>query len=254
MKKMKLAVVFAAVVSVFGFSSCLDSGESGPRYNYDNVTISNYMGTYTLLSDALPGVTYVTDAFDLTPYGIAKGSKRAAIAYTIPEGTDLTQKRIKIDLVQGMCQGFGSLESLLSAQSDSISGIYTSKVNSLGYLQGNDNVMRVGNVYYSAISASNGFLNLSFTYAVDKPGKVILEENRIGNDTLYVDLRVAAEIKESTSVQSDWRSFDLSRGRLVYDVIPQNPTGDSIYVTVLADVTKDGGKKDSLTVFTKALR
>lgn len=30
MKKMKLAVVFAAFVSVFGFSSCLDDGESGP--------------------------------------------------------------------------------------------------------------------------------------------------------------------------------------------------------------------------------
>lgn len=252
MKKMKLAVAFAALVSVVGFSSCLDSGESGPEYSYDNVTVSNYMGTYTLLSDAFPGITYVTDAFDLTPYGIAKGSKRAAIAYTIPEGTDLTQKRIKINLVQGMCQGFGSVESLLSAQSDSISDIYTSKISYLGYVQAD--YIRMGYLNYPAISASNGFLNLGFSYAADKGGKVILEENRIGHDTLYVDLRLAAEIKESTNVKTDWRTFDLSRGNLIYGVIPQNPTSDSIYVTVVADVTKDGAKKDSLTVFTKALR
>lgn len=246
MKKMKLAVAFAALVSVFGFSSCLNDGESGPSYNYDNVTISDYLGTYTLLSDAMPGVTYLTDAYDLTPYGISKGTKRALIAFTIPEGTDLTKKRIKINLVQGQCQGFGGLESLLSAKHDSINSIYTSKVNSLGFEQTNS--MLVGAIYYSSISATNGFLNLGFTYAADKAGKIILEENRIGHDTLYVDLRLSADIKEATSVKNDWRTFDLSRGNLIHRVEPTNETRDSIYITVVADVSKDGGKKDSLTV------
>ncbi|WP_178795973.1 NigD1/NigD2 family lipoprotein [Bacteroidaceae bacterium] len=40
MKKMKLAVVFAALVSVFGFSSCLDSGESGPSTKSWLVTVT----------------------------------------------------------------------------------------------------------------------------------------------------------------------------------------------------------------------
>ena len=40
MKKMKLAVIFAALVSVFGFSSCLNSGESGPSTKYWPVTVT----------------------------------------------------------------------------------------------------------------------------------------------------------------------------------------------------------------------
>ncbi len=40
MKKMKLAVMVTALVSVFGFSSCLDSGESGPATRSWIVTVT----------------------------------------------------------------------------------------------------------------------------------------------------------------------------------------------------------------------
>lgn len=248
MKKMKLAVVFAALVSVFGFSSCLDSGDNGPSYQYDNVTVSNYMGTYTFSSDAFPGLTYVTDVIDLAPYGITANTKRACIGFTIPEGTDLTQSRIKINLVQGQCVSMASLEAPLSMEHDSLS-TYTSKPYALGYYQMNS--CYVGALYYPAISAASGYLNLGFCYAAEKGGKAVLEENRIGNDTLYVNLRLSADIKESTTVKNDWHTFDLSKGRLIYNV---PSTKDSIYVTVLADVTGASEKRDSLTVKVKAMR
>lgn len=253
MKKMKLAVAFAALVSVFGFSSCLDSDNNGPSYQYDNVTVSNYMGTYLLASDAFPGITYVTDAIDLTPYGITANTKRACIGFTIPEGTDLEQSRIKINLVQDQCFSLATLEAPLSAKHDSLS-TYTSNVYALGYYQMQN--CNVGALYYPAISAAYGFLNLGFCYAAEKGGKATLEENRIGNDTLYVDLRLSANIKESTSVKNDWRTFDLSKGRLIHNVPSiKNPKGepiDSIYVTVVANVTGGGSvKRDSLTVEVK---
>lgn len=249
---MKLAVAFAACVSVLGFSSCLDSDDNGPDYKMDNVTITNTMGTPMMMSDVYPGVAYVTDAYDLSVYGIPNGTKRAAIAFTIPEGTDLTQNRIKIDLVSGSCFSLDKLSSVLSAKNDSCKA-YTSRVYSLAKKE--DTAVSVGYVYYSNITAGNGFLNLAFSYAAEKAGHAVLEENRIGNDTLYVDLRLKADISETAVAKKDWRTFDLSKGRLIYDVVPENATHDSIYITVLAETSQYGRvEKDSLTVFTKAMR
>ena len=40
MKKMKLAAIFAGLVSVFTFSSCLNDGDSGSNYDlYEIVTV-----------------------------------------------------------------------------------------------------------------------------------------------------------------------------------------------------------------------
>ena len=42
MKKMKLAAIFAGLVSVFTFSSCLNDGDSGPNYDlYEIVTVED---------------------------------------------------------------------------------------------------------------------------------------------------------------------------------------------------------------------
>ena len=63
MKKMKLAVVFAAFVSVFGFSSCLDDGESGPAQLQWVVNVND--GSYTGVSfipDGAPTVKWTTGA------------------------------------------------------------------------------------------------------------------------------------------------------------------------------------------------
>ena len=42
MKKMKLAAIFAGLVSVFTFSSCLNDGDSGSNYDlYEIVTVED---------------------------------------------------------------------------------------------------------------------------------------------------------------------------------------------------------------------
>lgn len=47
MKKMKLAVVFAALMSMLGFTSCLDSDDDPTRYGYEIMKVEGYMGYYT---------------------------------------------------------------------------------------------------------------------------------------------------------------------------------------------------------------
>lgn len=92
MKKMKLAVVFAAFVSVFGFSSCLDDGESGPAQLQWVVNVND--GSYTGVSfipDGAPTVKWTTGAVTLTQYGLPEGTKRALLTYTIPEGQNITE-------------------------------------------------------------------------------------------------------------------------------------------------------------------
>ena len=58
MKKMKLAAIFAGLVSVFTFSSCLNDGDSGPNYDlYEIVTVEDgsIFGGPVLKGDACNG-------------------------------------------------------------------------------------------------------------------------------------------------------------------------------------------------------
>ena len=55
MKKMKLAAIFAGLVSVFTFSSCLNDGDSGSNYDlYEIVTVEegSIFGGTVLKGDA----------------------------------------------------------------------------------------------------------------------------------------------------------------------------------------------------------
>lgn len=59
MKKMKLAAMFAALVSVFTFSSCLDSDDNGVDYDaVDYFTLKEYLGAYYLAGD-ISGCSFV---------------------------------------------------------------------------------------------------------------------------------------------------------------------------------------------------
>ena len=63
MKKMKLAAIFAGLVSVFTFSSCLNDGDSGPNYDlYEIVTVEDgsIFGGPVLKGDAW-GYTYTPE-------------------------------------------------------------------------------------------------------------------------------------------------------------------------------------------------
>ncbi len=58
MKKMKLSMLLAAVGSVFGFTSCLDSGETSNTYTYSHLAkVTNFMGLYTFTAPS--GLTLV---------------------------------------------------------------------------------------------------------------------------------------------------------------------------------------------------
>ena len=91
MKKMKLAVVFAALVSVFGFSSCLNDsgGASGP--DFCNVFV-------TVTGDELLGYKFYADFGSVlipTSQSAAqlslKNVKRAIVAFSLPEAEKVSQ-------------------------------------------------------------------------------------------------------------------------------------------------------------------
>ena len=57
MKKMKLAAIFAGLVSVFTFSSCLNDGDSGSNYDlYEIVTVEEGSQVYWLVLRHLTAV------------------------------------------------------------------------------------------------------------------------------------------------------------------------------------------------------
>ena len=102
MKKMKWAVLFAALVSVVGFSSCLDS-EEGESYDlYEYVTVDSYMGATTLVGDQ-SGYTYIPATKDVLAALLMKdGSyyKRALVAIKLAEEFSTGKKSFQISGIQ----------------------------------------------------------------------------------------------------------------------------------------------------------
>lgn len=90
MKKMKLAVVFAALVSVVGFSSCLNSdGNSGPAFaSFVTVTGDDLLG-YKLYSDV--GYTMVPTSQSVSQLPWLKNTKRALVWFDIAAEENPTQ-------------------------------------------------------------------------------------------------------------------------------------------------------------------
>ncbi|WP_455671954.1 hypothetical protein [Phocaeicola sp.] len=240
---MKLAVAFAALVSVFTFSSCLDSGESGPNNGYAIVTVGNNMGIPYFLADFFPNIKLYPNVNDLSVYGIPANAKRAAITYTLPEGTVITENTTKLDitLIAGGCSGITVDE--ISNRPDTCSA-YTSKIQSFvsGYPW--------GYIAYPAAYAENGYLNLMYEYLTgSKRASSVLLDNRASNDTLYLDLKIKAD-GENKKV-ADFKNFALNTSSLLNKVMPQK---DSIYVTVVSESSKGGSEgKDSITTRCKRI-
>lgn len=247
MKKMKLAVVFAAVVSVFGFSSCLDSGESGPNTRMWWVNVeSSYMGTTVLRPDGYhPDISWVPTSSVLTQYGIPEGTKRAVISYTVPEGQDVDSKNIQISLVAGQCSAI-PVGNIINPH-DSLAE-YTSKFKEFQ------------KIYYDFLPAvyTNGrylMVNCTFPSGNNSP-KLALVSNHISEskDTLYLDLKLKAA-EGSSQVYSSYyaTNYDLYSCQDIHSMVPSNATHDSIYVTVRAMTSEYGSneKMDSLTTKAK---
>ena len=96
MKKMKLAAIFAGLVSVFTFSSCLNDGDSGPNYDlYEIVTVEDgsIFGEPVLKGDAW-GYTYTPVASSvLAGLKASDGSyyKRVQVGIKLMEGEAITE-------------------------------------------------------------------------------------------------------------------------------------------------------------------
>lgn len=240
MKKMKLAVVFAALVSVFGFSSCLNDGESGPNQFswFVNVNESPY-GGINFSPDGAPTIKWTTDAMTLTQYGLPEGTKRAYIYYTVPEGQNITAetKTLKIELVPGYCTPISIAE--ISNQPDTLVD-YTSKVQKFEQPFSG----------MPAVYTNGRYLMINCSYQASEIAKIGLLPNRVSDtkDTLYLDLKLKTKEGYKTGSTYFATNYDLFSCDEVYDMVPSNKTQDSIYVTVRA-LSSDGGaeKIDSMT-------
>lgn len=86
MKKQKLAVIFAALLTMVGFSSCLNSGD-------DNLNYPSFQLPVTIAGDALGGYTFWSDYGNIklrpTSASVSQlkldGVKRAVIAFDLTE-------------------------------------------------------------------------------------------------------------------------------------------------------------------------
>ena len=96
MKKMTFAVWFTALMAVFTFSSCLDSGDyNGERFGSEPVKVLGNLGTYEFLSNS--GFTLVPT--NMSAINIDISTRYAIITYRFnPEQLNQTTKRVPVTL------------------------------------------------------------------------------------------------------------------------------------------------------------
>ncbi len=236
---MKLAVVFAALVSVFGFSSCLNSdGDNSPMPAYVVGTFNLGMSGYEFKPDFFD-VTYETGVYDLTQYGIAStfNGGRGVICFTVPEGTEITEntKRVKVQLQAG-CWALPSKKIVgdAAAYAD-----YTSKI--AGFT--------APGVGYSYLSTSPAWvkdrtLNLCFGYTGDDKTEYVLcadKVSTVSQDTLYLDLKVKTTGTTSNILALDTYSLSPIMDKIM-ELEPKDEK-DSIYFVIRGTATEYANDK-----------
>lgn len=172
MKKMKLAAIFAGLVSVFTFSSCLNDGDSGPNYDlYEIVTVEDdsIFGGPVLKGDATPVASSV-----LAGLKASDGSyyKRVQVGIKLMEGEAITEgkKSYKVSEV-GLIAILNYKD--FNVQADTLKNEYA-----LVSLEDSNN----------KIWAINGYVNVPFTFKTK-------EQLNMNDFHLY-----AVEAKEDTLV------------------------------------------------------
>lgn len=233
MKKMKWAVLFAALVSAFGFSSCLDS-EEGESYDlYEYVTVDNYMGATTLVGDQ-SGYTYIPTSKDVLAALLMKdGSyyKRALVAIKLAEEFSTGKKSFQISGIQ--VYNYLLYKSFTMAP-DTLDGDYD--FISLG--TGNEKPW-----------VKSGFANVSFSVQIPNASPSLDDFNMYitgaSNDTLYAKLQYSKDNTSAYTTMSELISFELPSYDPAFGEF--NPR-DSIVLTVVAK-TKDGETKTTTPKF-----
>lgn len=227
MKKMKWAVLFAALVMMVGFTSCL-SNEEGESYDLiEYVTVSSsYMG-YTALIGDQSGNTYIPTSTDvLAALKQTDGNyyPRALVAIKLTEPFVANKPSYNVEAIQ----------------------IYN-YVPWKDATTNPDTLASKGDYDFSNLSNSwvkSGYLNIPFEVLV--PANPRLEDFNLyitssSNDTLYTKLHYSKDNTSAVNAMSEMISFRMPDYDDNYDALYNN---DSIVVTVKAN-GKTGELKSS---------
>lgn len=234
MKKMKWAVLFAALVSVFGFSSCLSESEgSGIDWN-EYVTIDSYMGVATLKGDNT-GFTYIPTSSDvLASLALKDGGyyKRAMVGIQLADGEEYAQGKTSYQISGVQVYAYLAYKDCTMSP-DTLNGDFY--FTSLG----------TGN---SAPWVKSGFANVTFDLMIPTTTPSLDDFNMYitgaSNDTLYAKLQYSKDNNSANLVMKEMISFELPS----YDPNYGKLNGDSIVLTVVAN-SKNGDLKTSTPKF-----
>ena len=240
MKKMKWAVLFAALVSVFGFSSCLES-EKGDTYDlYEYVTIRG-TGTSVTMKGDVSGCTFIPTSTDvLAALELKEGGyyKRALVAMKLAEAYVANQPSYKVSAVQ--------VYSYLPYKSVNIA---PDTLDTKGH--GDYKFLNLG-TGQSKPWVSAGFVNVNFEISVPTSTPSLddfhLYVTGASNDTLYTKLRYVKDNTSAYTSINELVSFEIPSSVMYNPSISNVLNKDSIVLTVVA-VGSNGELKSSTDKF-----
>lgn len=174
---MKLAVVFAALVSVFGFSSCLDSDGGGSSWDYaDYVTVTQgYLGGTVLKTDGGLTLTPLSSSMlSCLSDGKSGYYTRGMVYYKLAEGEIVQEGKTSYNV--SIVDGGGIPYKGFNLNPDTLKADYS--LTALEY----------SNAGLTKVWAKNGYVNVPFYTKINK--NVTLDDfhlyaTGIKEDTLY---------------------------------------------------------------------
>lgn len=246
---MKLVAAFAALVSVFGLSSCLDSGDSSPMPQYAVGTFSLGMSGYEFKPD-FGTITLETGAYDLTQYGLSSfNGGRAVASFIYPEGTAITEttQRVKVQLQTGCW----ALPIKRIVEDSPTYSEYTSNI--VAFLPPSLNAY----LYLAPYPAwvKDRMLTLTFAYSGDDKTEYVLCPDRISTvsqDTLYLNLKVKSASTTSNRLTLD--SYSLTPIMDQIEELKPKDSKDSIYFAISAPSKNERGDNVVITTVAKTVK
>lgn len=224
MKKMKLAVVFAALVSVFGFSSCLNSdGDNNSSWDAaDYVTVREYLGSAQLLTD---NGLVLTPTSSSVLAGLVNGSKgyhpRALVYYKLAEGETFVEGKTSYTISQ-IVGGTVLPSKEFNTNPDTLKADY-----SITSFENND--------FGKTIWAKNRYINIPFTTKATSKVSIDafhLYATGVDGDTLFTRFHQDAGGENAYESKGALICYKLPLNSSLYSQLI--PKEDSIVIKVIA--------------------
>ena len=232
MKKMKLAAIFAGLVSVFTFSSCLSDGEGGPNYDlYEIVTVEDgsiFGGT--VLKGDWSGYTYNPVASS-----VLAGLKD-------PNGNYYKRVQVGIKLMEGEVITEGK-KSYKISEAGLLAVLNYKDFNLNPDTLKNDYAMVSLEDSKNKIWAVNGYVNVPFTFKTKEQlsmNDFHLYAVSAKEDTLVTRLRQTKGADDAYQTGSALISFHMPFRGEFYEIFNEvQPKNDTIVVKVTAKGEND---------------